>query len=211
MVLNFEHIQTSHIIKLTHQLLCWGKRISTHSVLFTNGNSCLFQLEIYSLLCVVWGDHYLFPLFLCECQVLLLHHLNRSVPIQSCKAEKQFLCVSFHSADWRSKYPWRVFTFSKLWMNRTNVAMQWHFVYLHSPNILCINWSIFMKLVKIPYAFKWHTTSVLLKFLHVQMKANMGLTWDLRKQNYCHLLQYLDTSLKNTVQSIQVHITVFFP
>jgi hypothetical protein len=67
-----------------------------------NENSGLFQIEIYSLFYVVWNDHCLFPLFLCECQVLLLHHLNSSVPIQSCKAEKQFLCVSFHSADWRS-------------------------------------------------------------------------------------------------------------
>ena len=68
-----------------------------------NENLCLFQLEIYSLFYVVWNDHYLFPLFFCECQVLLLHHLNPSVPIQSCKAEKQFLCISFHSSDWRSK------------------------------------------------------------------------------------------------------------
>jgi hypothetical protein len=122
MALNFQQIHPSHIIKLTHQPLCCEKRIITHSVLFTNGNSGLFQLEIYSLFYVVWNDHYLFPLFLCECQVLLLHHLNPSVPIQSCKAEKQFLCVSFHSADCRFKYPWIVFTFSKLWMNRKKDA-----------------------------------------------------------------------------------------
>ena len=139
MVLNFQQIKPSHIIKLTHQPLCWGR--STHSVLFTNGNSCLFQLEIYSLFYVVCDDHYLFPLFLCECQVLLLHHLNPSVPIQSCKAEKQFLCIYFHRADWRSKYPSIVFTFPKLWMKRQKVP---NIVYLHSPNILCINQLIFI-------------------------------------------------------------------
>jgi hypothetical protein len=136
MALNFQQIQPSNIIKLTHQPLRSGKRISTHSVLFSNKNSCIFQLEIYSLFYVVWDDHYLFPLFLCECQVLLLQHLNPSVPIQSCKAEKQFLYISFHSADWRYKYPRIVFTFSKLWMNRRNVPTQWHFVYLHTPNII---------------------------------------------------------------------------
>jgi hypothetical protein len=109
-----------------------------------NENSCLFQLEIYSLFYVVWNDHYLFPLFLSECQVLPLHHLNPSVQIQSCKAAKQFLCISFHSADWRSKYPWIVFTFSKLWMNRLKVPREWHIVYLHSHNILCIKQLIFI-------------------------------------------------------------------
>jgi hypothetical protein len=182
MALNFQQIHPSHIIKLTHQPLCCEKRIITHSVLFTNGNSCLFQLEAYSLFYVVWDDHYLFPLFLCECQVQLLHRLNPSVPIQSCKAEKQFLCVSFHSTDCRSKYHWIVLTFSKLCMNRRDVPTQWHFVYLDSPNILCINRSIFMNLVKIPYAFKQYTNTVLLKFLH-----RWKHTWDshgiLKKQN----------------------------
>jgi len=144
LALNFQQLQLSHTIKLTHQTMCWGKRISTHSVLFTNGNSCLFQLEIYSLFYVVWDDHYLFPLLLCEWQVLLLHHLNPCVPIQSCKAEKQLLCISFRSVDWRSKYPWIVFTLSKLWMNRQKVPREWHTVYLYIPNILCINQLIFL-------------------------------------------------------------------
>ena len=127
-----------------------------------NENPCFFQLEMYSLFYVVWDDHCLFPLFLYECQVLLLHHLNPSVPIKSCKAEKQFFGISFHSADWRSKYPRIVFTFSKLWMNRRNVPTQWHFVYLHTPNILCITRSICTNLVKTAYAFKWNTKTVLL-------------------------------------------------
>jgi hypothetical protein len=132
---------------LTHSCCIWSSkhsfRLQIHSALFTNGNFCLFQLEIYSLFYIVQDDHYLSPLFFCECQVLMLHHLNPSVPIQSCKAEKQFLCVSFHSADWRSKYLWIVFIFSKLWMNRQKVPSKWH-VYLHSPNILCINQLIFI-------------------------------------------------------------------
>ena len=107
-----------------------------------NKNSCLFQLEIYSLFYVFWNYQYLFPLFLHECQVLLLHHLYPSVLIQSCKAEQQVLCVTFHTADWDLNTLGQ-FSHSQncRWIEK--VPREWHIVYLHSPNILCINWSIF--------------------------------------------------------------------
>jgi len=44
---------------------------------------------------------------------------------------------------------------------------------MHSPNILCINRSIFTNLVKIPYTFKWHTNTVLLKFLHRRKQTSV--------------------------------------